>query len=437
MRLGAPARIAIATALAACPLASASDLPAAPATRSFEADVKPVLERSCYACHNSALKNADLNLQAYETEADVLKDDHTWSKVVQKVRTRVMPAPPFPPLSDDEVGLVTGWIEAVFERADAAAPPDPGRVTARRLNRTEYNNTVRDLLGVDLQPGRRVPAGRLRLRLRQHRRRAVAVAGADGEVPGRGRARRARGALRPPSAQARRLVRLPSARARVEATHGRPGELRRDRPQPAQRLPRHPPRPGRRRVRRARDPRRRAAGGLRADRASRSGSTASRSASQALDPEGAASFSSRPSRTSRARRVEFRLRLPAGEHSDRRRRSPRIFEGLPRELRRPASRRRCRRRRRASSSRRPDATPERIANAAQALRGAAGGARCRSTTRASARIDVGGPYDAGRGRLAREPRALYTCGHLAAAARRRLPAHDPDASWRGAPTAGR
>ena len=149
MRLGVAVRIAIGTVLAAGRFASASDLPAAP-SHSFEADVRPVLERSCYACHNSALKNADLNLQAYETEADVLKDDHTWSKVVQKVRTRVMPAPPFPPLSDDEVDLVTGWIEATFERAEAAAPPDPGRVTARRLNRTEYDNSVRDLLGVDL-----------------------------------------------------------------------------------------------------------------------------------------------------------------------------------------------------------------------------------------------------------------------------------------------
>ena len=47
---------------------------------------------------------------------------------------------------------VTAWIEREFQRADAALPPEPGRVTARRLNRAEYNNTVRDLLGVDLRP---------------------------------------------------------------------------------------------------------------------------------------------------------------------------------------------------------------------------------------------------------------------------------------------
>ena len=69
-----------------------------------------------------------------------------------------------------------------LDRIDRDTPPDPGRVTARRLNRTEYNNTVRDLLGVDSATGRRLSAGRCRLRLRQHRGRAVAVARADGEV---------------------------------------------------------------------------------------------------------------------------------------------------------------------------------------------------------------------------------------------------------------
>ena len=47
---------------------------------------------------------------------------------------------------------ITGWIEAAFARQDAQAAPDPGRVTARRLNRVEYDNTVRDLLGVSLRP---------------------------------------------------------------------------------------------------------------------------------------------------------------------------------------------------------------------------------------------------------------------------------------------
>jgi len=118
----------------------------------FESRVQPILEQSCYVCHNSDVRNADLNLEAYADATSVVADPHVWERVVQTVRTRVMPPAPFPALSDDELDALTEWIEETLERADAEAPPDPGRVTARRLNRTEYNNTVRDLLGVKLRP---------------------------------------------------------------------------------------------------------------------------------------------------------------------------------------------------------------------------------------------------------------------------------------------
>ena len=55
-------------------------------------------------------------------------------------------------LPPGEVKKVAGWIQHEFDRADASLKPNPGRVTARRLNRTEYNNTVRDLLGVNFHP---------------------------------------------------------------------------------------------------------------------------------------------------------------------------------------------------------------------------------------------------------------------------------------------
>src|SRR5207245_10381518 len=69
-----------------------------------------------------------------------------------KMRTRQMPPPPVRPPSDEEIAAITGWIEGELERADRLAAPDPGRVTARPLNRTEDDNTVRDLLGVELRP---------------------------------------------------------------------------------------------------------------------------------------------------------------------------------------------------------------------------------------------------------------------------------------------
>jgi hypothetical protein len=123
-----------------------------PESAGFETLVKPFLARNCYLCHNDALKSADVDLQAYATTASVVRDPATWEKAVMKMRTRQMPPPPISPPDDAEIAAITGWIEGELERADRRAGPDPGRVTARRLNRTEYNNTVRDLLGVTLRP---------------------------------------------------------------------------------------------------------------------------------------------------------------------------------------------------------------------------------------------------------------------------------------------
>src|SRR5690349_16717502 len=57
-----------------------------------------------------------------------------------------------------EMELLDRWLDAVVYKVDCTGPRDPGRVTIRRLNRAEYNTTVRDLLSVDFQPARDFPA---------------------------------------------------------------------------------------------------------------------------------------------------------------------------------------------------------------------------------------------------------------------------------------
>jgi hypothetical protein len=82
----------------------------------------------------------------------VLADPDIWDKVVAKMKTGQMPPVGMPRPDKEEVAALTRWIEDEFQEAERKAPANPGRVTARRLNRAEYNNTVRDLLGVDLRP---------------------------------------------------------------------------------------------------------------------------------------------------------------------------------------------------------------------------------------------------------------------------------------------
>jgi hypothetical protein len=118
----------------------------------FDAVVQPFLAESCFGCHNATKKKGELNLKTYTFDS-VAGDTNTWEKILLKVRTGEMPPEDEPRPPADQVASVVNWIDRAIVDADAQAAPDPGRVTVRRLNRAEYNNTVRDLLGVDIRPG--------------------------------------------------------------------------------------------------------------------------------------------------------------------------------------------------------------------------------------------------------------------------------------------
>ncbi|HEV8130059.1 MAG TPA: DUF1592 domain-containing protein [Acidobacteriota bacterium] len=118
----------------------------------FDKSVQPFFSENCYQCHDEKLKTSSLNLEAYKTRASVTQDREKWERILYKLRTGLMPPKGVPRPDQAEVDAVIRWIDEEFEAADRLIKPDPGRVTAHRLNRTEYNNTVRDLLGVDLRP---------------------------------------------------------------------------------------------------------------------------------------------------------------------------------------------------------------------------------------------------------------------------------------------
>ena len=116
------------------------------------------VKKNCNACHNATVTSGDVNLTAFKDAKAFDESRETWERVVSKLKTGEMPPPgsPRPPASD--VAAVTKYLETEFARQDRAVQPDPGRVTARRLNRAEYNNSMRDLLGVDIRPADSFPA---------------------------------------------------------------------------------------------------------------------------------------------------------------------------------------------------------------------------------------------------------------------------------------
>jgi len=124
----------------------------------FEQAVRPLVAQNCLMCHNEKAHTADLNLAAFQTQADVDAKRELWERVLSRVEKGEMPPKGMPRPTQAQLDLFTQWLEGEFARLDATQKPDPGRVTARRLNKFEYNNTVRDLLAVKFKPANDFPA---------------------------------------------------------------------------------------------------------------------------------------------------------------------------------------------------------------------------------------------------------------------------------------
>ncbi len=125
----------------------------------FEKNVLPILENYCFDCHGDGASKGDLAIdQHLDDFQKLLRDHHTWKVVMHNVETKVMPPPKRKDLpSEEERKKLVTWIEKEIFRYDCNHP-DPGRVTLRRLNRAEYNNTIRDLTGVKFRPADDFPA---------------------------------------------------------------------------------------------------------------------------------------------------------------------------------------------------------------------------------------------------------------------------------------
>jgi hypothetical protein len=139
---------------------SAGEQPAgtSPGRDPFEQKVLPFVSQNCAVCHNDRLKTGGLTLTKYRDTSGMLHDRDVWEAVVKRTRSGEMPPKGLPRPKSEAVEAVTKWIQSQFEIADRTTPADPGRLTAHRLNRTEYNNTVRDLLGIKFKPGDDFPA---------------------------------------------------------------------------------------------------------------------------------------------------------------------------------------------------------------------------------------------------------------------------------------
>jgi hypothetical protein len=124
----------------------------APPAATFETVVAPVLEKTCSRCHNAQKPTSGFNAAAYTNPATLASDRDGWEIIAGRVEAGEMPPPGEEGPTDAEAAAFVDYLQRQFEIADRNTTIDPGRVTAHRLNRVEYTNTIRDLLGVDFAP---------------------------------------------------------------------------------------------------------------------------------------------------------------------------------------------------------------------------------------------------------------------------------------------
>ncbi len=125
--------------------------------RRFTKTVRPFVASYCISCHSGQKPAAQFNLEPYTSLADVVRDHPRWAQVGERLKAGDMPPKPMKHPEVEDSKRIIEWIEAMRMNEARKHAGDPGIVLARRLSNAEYNYTIRDLTGVDMQPTKEFP----------------------------------------------------------------------------------------------------------------------------------------------------------------------------------------------------------------------------------------------------------------------------------------
>lgn len=137
--------------------AGAAETDAADSTH-FAAQIAPFLNNHCVACHSGDEPEGGIRFDKYRDSANVQTDYELWEKAARLIREHQMPPADEEQPTTDEIIAITAAINTELKTFDCSTASHPGRVTLRRLNKAEYNNTIRDLVGLDLKLADDFPA---------------------------------------------------------------------------------------------------------------------------------------------------------------------------------------------------------------------------------------------------------------------------------------
>ena len=124
----------------------------------YSGAVRPLLTKYCLDCHSAKASKGDLDLERFTSFGAIRKDLKPWIALLEMVETKEMPPKKKPQPSPEERQALVAWTRSLLDAEALAHAGDPGPAALRRLSNAEYNYTIRDLTGVDLQPAREFPA---------------------------------------------------------------------------------------------------------------------------------------------------------------------------------------------------------------------------------------------------------------------------------------
>ena len=128
----------------------------APGGATFETAVSPLLKNTCADCHNSQSASGGFDATKFLAPASLVDQREGWETILRMIRAGEMP-PTGVPRPQAEIDTLVKYVQGELDKANRNVKPDPGRVTAHRLNRNEYANTIRDLLDVDFRAQKDFP----------------------------------------------------------------------------------------------------------------------------------------------------------------------------------------------------------------------------------------------------------------------------------------
>lgn len=124
----------------------------------FEKQVRPILKKHCFKCHGEKKQKGDLRLDTLS--GDLSKDRvaaEAWHDVRNALNLSEMPPKKEDSLLPAELRTVTSWITQEIDALVASQKGTDGRIVLRRLNKTDYQNTMRDLLGIEMDYAKNLP----------------------------------------------------------------------------------------------------------------------------------------------------------------------------------------------------------------------------------------------------------------------------------------